>query len=112
MEGRRERVRLRWVHDRWMLREAPREIEWQLRRTFRMRRRAGQRRRQAWVAVAASLTLLAVVLSRRSQDGTPRPVAIVVPRSAPIAPIRATAEPPPVEVPAALPPPRVTPRAR
>ncbi|PYQ19092.1 MAG: hypothetical protein DMF79_13445 [Acidobacteria bacterium] len=110
--GGREPEPLRPILDQWKVPEPPREIEWQLRRTFRQQRRAGQRRRQAWVAVAASLALLAVFLSRRSQHATPRPVAIVVPRSAPIAPMRATAEPPPVEVPAALPPPRVTPRAR
>src|SRR5437867_9239752 len=103
MEGRRERVRLRWVHDRWMLREAPREIEWQLRRTFRQRRRAGQRRRQAWVAVAASLTLLAVFLSRWSEDAKAPVVAPAATKPAPLAPMVATAEPHRVEVPAASP---------
>ncbi len=106
---------LRPILDQWRVPEPPREIEWQLRRTFRQRRRAGQRRRQAWVAVAASLTLLAVFLSRRSEDAKPPVVAPAATKPALLAPMVATAEPHRVEVPAAsaaASSPRVTPPAR
>src|SRR6266702_345576 len=95
-----ERDPLRPILDQWQVPEPPREIEWQLRRTFRQRRRAGQRRRQAWVAVAASLTLLAVFLSRRSEDAKPPVVAPAATKPAPLAPMVATAEPHRLEVPA------------
>jgi len=110
----REEEPLRPILDQWRVPEPPREIEWQLRRTFRQRRE-GQRRRQAWVAVAASLTLLAVFLSRRSDDVKPPVVPPTATKPAPMAPRMATTEPHPVEVPSASAVgsrPRVTPRAR
>ena len=92
---------LRPILDQWRVPEPPREIEWQLRRTFRQRRRAGRRRRQVWVAVAASLTLLAVFLSRRSEDAKPPAVAPAATSPAPLAPMVTTAAPGRVEVRAA-----------
>ncbi len=92
---------LRSILDEWRVREPPRKVEWQLRRTFRQRRRAGQRGRQAWAAVAAGLTLLAVFMSRRSEDGKPPGVPPAATNPAPMAPRMATTEPHPVEVPSA-----------
>ena len=109
--GGREREPLRPVLDQWKVPEPPREIEWQLRRTFRQGR-AGHRRLKEWLAAAvASLILIVVLLDRRGQDAKPR--SVVEQAAAAPAPIGMTAEPHHVEVPAAAaPPPRVTRRAR
>jgi hypothetical protein len=72
-EGSRGPEDLRGVLQEWKVPPPPREIEEELRRTFRRRR--SHRRPIAWLAVAASLTLLLVYQVGRPWRPTPAVVA-------------------------------------
>ena len=83
-----ERERLQSILRDWRVPGPPADLEQDLRRAFRQRRRSSRRPRVVWLSLAAGLALVA--LSQVVPTGRPvppeRPVAVALPRPAPPAP--------------------------